>query len=353
MKAIGYLLPQAIEQDDSLLDITLPVPAPQGRDLLVKVRAISVNPVDTKVRKSASPAQGQYKVLGWDAVGEVVATGDEVTLFNVGDEVWYAGDITRSGSNAEFQLVDERIVGIKPRTLSDAQAAAMPLTAITAWELLFDRLGFSPQEPNVIDDALNGEPICAPKPVILIMGAAGGVGSILIQLAAKLTDAIVIGTASRPESQAWVSQLGADHVINHHQALRPQLEALGFEHVSHVISLTHTDQHFDQLIDILGAQGKLALIDDPQLPIDIKKLKLKSLSLHWELMFTRAMFNTWDMHKQHDLLTRVSQLVDQGVLHTTLGQHFGSINATNLIRAHAYIEKGQAVGKIVLEGFEG
>jgi len=229
----------------------------------------------------------------------------------------------------------------------------MPLTTITAWELLFDRLDFTPlashtQNHHQVEPTDESAP---PQPRILIMGAAGGVGSILTQLAAKLTNAVVIGTASRPQSQTWVEQLGADHVINHHQPLMPQLNAVGINSVTHVISLTHTDQHFDQLVEILTPQGKLALIDDPQAPLDIKKLKQKSLSLHWEFMFTRAMFNTWDMQKQHDLLTSVASLIDTGVIKTTLGEHYGVINAANLKRAHAHIESNQAVGKIVLEGF--
>lgn len=349
MKAIGYLHPQAIEQSDALVDINIPRPEASGRDLLIKVRAVSVNPVDTKVRAGSSPQSGQYKVLGWDAVGEVVALGEQTELFQVGDQVWYAGDITRSGSNAEYQLVDERIVGIKPETLSDVEAAAMPLTAITAWELLFDRLGFDRlgEQPNqTITPEVKSADSC-----ILIVGAAGGVGSILTQLAAKLTNAKVIGTASRQASKDWITKLGADHVIDHHQPLAPQLKSLGIAQVSHVFSLTHTDQHFDQLVDVLAPQGKLALIDDPQMPLDIMKLKLKSLSLHWEMMFTRSMFTTHDIQKQHDLLSEVARLIDAGVLQSTLGEHYGSINAENLKRAHAHIETNQAVGKVVLEGF--
>ncbi|WP_339899973.1 zinc-binding alcohol dehydrogenase family protein [uncultured Gilvimarinus sp.] len=344
MKAVGYLEPQAIDQDTALMDIELDKPTATGRDLLVKVRAVSVNPVDTKIRRSAKPDDGQAKVLGWDAVGEVVATGDQAQWFNVGDKVWYAGDITRAGSNAEYQLVDERIVAAKPQSLSDADAAALPLTGITAWELLFDRLDFTPRESS---ESETGKP----QARILIIGAAGGVGSILTQLAAKLTNTVVIGTASREQTQKWVKNLGADHVINHHQPMQPQLAELGIESVSHVISLTHTDQHFDQLVEVLAPQGKLALIDDPAQPLDVMKLKRKSLSLHWELMFTRAMFNTWDMAKQHELLTQIAQMIDDGTLKTTVGEHFGTINAANLKRAHAHIESNQAVGKIVLEGF--
>jgi NADPH2:quinone reductase len=351
MKAIGYLIPQAIDQTDALIDIELPTPEASGRDILVKVQAVSVNPVDTKIRASAPAEAGQHKILGWDAVGEVVAIGDQVEFFKVGDQVWYAGDFTRTGSNAEFQLVDERIVGLKPQSISSAEAAALPLTAITAWELLFARLDFTPLIPGENKPAAKAGELATEKPRILIMGAAGGVGSILTQLAATLTNATVIGTASRPESQSWVKELGADHVINHHQPLLPQLTALGIDNVSHVISLNQTDQHFDQLVEVLAPQGKLALIDDPAEPIDIMKLKMKSLSLHWELMFTRSMFNTWDMHKQHELLTAVAGLIDSGQLKSTLGENYGTINATNLKRAHAHIESNKAVGKIVLEGF--
>lgn len=347
MKAIAYFKSLPVDHADALVDIECPTPAVSGRDLLVKVKAISVNPVDTKIRANASPEAGEHRILGWDAVGEVVACGDDVTLFNVGDAVWYAGDLTRPGSNAEYQLVDERIVGLKPSSLTDTQAAALPLTSITAWELLFDRLGFAaPDENGAVSSAADSS-----KASILIMGAAGGVGSILTQLAATLTGATVIGTASRPESQQWVSELGADHVINHHQPLLPQLKAIDLDTVSHVISLTHTDQHYNQLVELLAPQGKLALIDDPQEPIDIKKLKQKSISLHWEFMYTRSMFQTEDMQKQHELLTILAKLIDEKKIKTTLGEHYGSINAKNLKRAHTHLESQKAVGKIVLAGF--
>lgn len=345
MKAIGYLTPQAIEQGAALVDFEQDKPTATGRDLLIKVRAVSVNPVDAKVRKTAQPDDKQHKILGWDAVGEVVATGEQTQYFNVGDLVWYAGDLTRPGCNAEYQLVDERIVGLKPHTLSDAEAAALPLTAITAWELLFDRLGFIPQLNN------RNAPTNDHLTRVLIVGAAGGVGSILTQLVAKLTNAVVIGTASREQSQAWVKTLGAHHVINHHKPLQPQLSAQGFTDVTHVISLTHTEQHFAPLVEVLAPQGKLALIDDPGPALDIMQLKRKSLSLHWEFMFTRPMFNTWDIDKQHQLLTQLAQLIDDGVIKTTLGEHYGTINAANLKRAHAAIESQKTIGKIVLEGF--
>ncbi|MGF1877009.1 zinc-binding alcohol dehydrogenase family protein [Photobacterium frigidiphilum] len=344
MKAIGYLEAKAIDQPDALLDIELPMPTATGRDVLVNVNAISVNPVDTKIRRNAQPNEGEHKILGWDAVGEIVAIGDDVEHYKVGDKVWYAGDITRQGTNAEYHLVDERIVGKQPLTLSNTEAAALPLTAITAWELLFDRLGFDLLGFNVINHA-------ASDTRLLIVGASGGVGSILTQLAVKLTNATVIGTASRQESQAWVTSLGADYVIDHSKSLTEELARIGISDVTHVISLTHTDKHFNEIVEALAPQGQLALIDDPQEPIDIMKLKRKSLSLHWELMFTRSMFQTADMDKQRQLLNAVSSLIDDGELVTTLGQNFGKINAENLIKAHAYIESGKSIGKVVLEGF--
>lgn len=319
---------------DALQDITVPQPSASGHDLLVEVKAISVNPVDTKVRAGFSG--GEPRILGWDAVGVVVETGEAVTLFKPGDEVWYAGSLTRPGSNGEFQLVDERIAALKPKSVDNAAAAALPLTSITAWEMLFDRLGL---EENGSDND-----------VLLIVGAAGGVGSILTQLASRLTNATVIGTASRPESQKWVKELGAHHVIDHSRPITEELKRIGIEQVTHVASLTHTDQHYQQLIDALIPQGRLALIDDPA-SLDARPLKVKSISLHWEFMFTRSMFETSDIIEQHRLLTRVAKLIDDGVLKTTLGEHYGKINAANIRRAHALLETNRAVGKIVLEGY--
>ncbi|HDT2542804.1 TPA: zinc-binding alcohol dehydrogenase family protein [Klebsiella aerogenes] len=317
-----------------LRDIDLPDPQAQGHDLLVEVKAISVNPVDTKVRAGFNA--DTPRVLGWDAVGVVKAVGDAVTLFTPGDEVWYAGALGRPGSNSELQLVDERIVALKPRSLENAAAAALPLTAITAWELLFHRLGV--QEGGNAGDTL------------LIVGAAGGVGSILTQLASKLTNMTVIGTASRPESQKWVREAGAHHVIDHSKPLAEELAKIGIHAVTHVASLTNTDQHFNELIAALAPQGKLALIDDPE-SLDVVPLKAKSISLHWEFMFTRSMFETDDMIAQYQLLTRVAALIDDNTLRTTLGEHYGTINAANLQKAHAKLETGRSVGKIVLEGF--
>ncbi len=315
-------------------EITLPIPQAQGHDLLVEIKAISVNPVDTKVRAGFSA--DTPRVLGWDAVGVVKAVGNEVTLFSPGDEVWYAGALGRPGSNSEFQLVDERIVALKPRTLDNASAAALPLTAITAWELLFDRLG-------VTRDGNEGD-------TLLIVGAAGGVGSILTQLASKLTKMTVIGTASRPASQQWVREAGAHHVIDHSKPLSEELARIGVKEVTHVASLNNTEAHYLSLIAALAPQGKLALIDDPQ-SLDVVPLKLKSISLHWEFMFTRSMFKTRDMIAQHQLLSEVATLIDNQVIKTTLGEHYGAITAENLQKAHVQLETGRAVGKIVLEGF--
>ncbi len=333
MKAIA-ITRSAPHNIEFLHEIELPQPTATGHDLLIEVKAISVNPVDTKVRAGFSG--DTPRVLGWDAVGVVTAVGEAVTLFAPGDEVWYAGALGRAGSNSEYQLVDERIVALKPKTLDNAAAAAMPLTAITAWEMLFDRLGV--QEQGNEGDTL------------LIVGAAGGVGSILVQLARKLTKMTVIGTASRPESQKWVREAGAHHVIDHSKPLSEELAAQGINEVTHVASLNHTEAHYAEIIKALAPQGKLALIDDPE-TLDARPLKAKSISLHWEFMFTRSMFETRDMIAQHQLLTRVAGLIDDQVITTTLGEHYGAITAANVQKAHAQLETGRAVGKIVLEGF--
>lgn len=335
MKAVGYYQTKAITEPDALVDLDLPVPEASGHDVLVEVKAISVNPVDTKVRKGMAPENGAARVLGWDASGVVKAIGPQVTQFNVGDHVWYAGALTRPGSNSEYQLVDERIVGKMPTSLSFAEAAALPLTSLTAWELLFDRLE--------VQRAAQGASL-------LVIGASGGVGSVLVQLAKQLTQLTIIATASRPESTAWLRSIGAHHVINHQQDMQAQLTALGISEVTYVISLNKTDTHFAQIVEIIQPQGKFALIDDPEL-FDFRKLKRKSVSLHWELMFTRALFNTDDLNRQHEILNLVAQYVDQGLIKTTINQQLGRINATNLKQAHAMLESQQVIGKIVLEGF--
>lgn len=333
MKAVGYSKSLPIADPQSLQDVELPKPTADGRDILVRVEAISVNPVDTKVRRRQEPVDGEVAVLGWDVAGVVEAVGDGVEMFRAGDEVWYAGAIDRPGCNSEFHLVDERIAARKPTSLSFPEAAALPLTAITAWEMLFDRLQTSPET--------NGG--------ILVIGAGGGVGSILIQLAKLCTGLTIIGTASREETRDWAVSLGADHMVNHHEPLAPQLRAIGVP-VDYIASLTHTDSYLNQYAEIIAPQGKIAIIDDPP-ALDILPFKRKSVSWHWEFMFARSMYQTNDMVKQHELLAKVAEMVDAGDIKTTVAASFGKINAENLREAHKLIESGKARGKLVLEGF--
>ncbi len=337
MKAVGYHAPHPIDHPQALLDLELPAPTPGPHDLLVRVRAVSVNPVDTKVRKSAAPEAGAAKVLGWDAVGTVEALGSQVQGFAVGDRVYYAGSIDRPGSNAELHAVDARIAARAPATLSDAQAAALPLTSITAYELLFDRLRVARGA------ASQGQ-------TLLVMGGAGGVGSVLIQLARQLTGLRVVATASRAETRQWCLDLGAHDVIDHRQPLAPQLAALGLPQIDMVASLTHTADYFAQYVECLKPQGQIALIDDMP-TLDVVPLKRKSLSLHWELMFTRPLFGTPDLAAQGALLAEVAALADAGRLRSTLTATLGPIDAEHLRRAHALLESGTAIGKVVLEGF--
>jgi len=336
LKAIGYTKNGAVDADGGLEDIEIDAPEPGPRDLLVEVRAISVNPVDTKIRGNVPPESG-HKVIGWDVSGVVRSVGAEVTSYEAGDEVFYAGAIDRPGANSELHVVDERIVGRKPTSLSHADAAALPLTSITAWELLFDRLG-------VAEDGGEGE-------ALLIIGGAGGVGSVLIQLARKLTKLTVVATASRPETVEWCERMGAHHVIDHHEDMKAALEKLDVV-PRYVAGLTATDRHFPLIAEIIAPQGRFALIDDPDASkIDLRLLKPKSVSLHWEFMYTRSMFQTADMDAQHRLLDRVADAVDGGTLVTTANRAMGTINAANLKKAHTFQETGSAVGKTVLEGF--
>ncbi|ABC94047.1 putative zinc-dependent alcohol dehydrogenase protein (plasmid) [Rhizobium etli CFN 42] len=337
MKAVGYNKPAPITDDASLLDIELPKPAPAGHDILVEVKAVSVNPVDYKVRRSTPPDGTDWKVIGYDAAGIVSAVGPDVTLFRPGDEVFYAGSIIRPGTNAEFHLVDERIVGRKPKTLDWAEAAALPLTSITAWEAFFDRLDVN-------------KPVPGAAPAILIVGGAGGVGSIAVQIARQRTDLTVIATASRPETQEWVKSLGAHHVIDHSKPLAAEVAALGLGAPAFVFSTTHTDKHAAEIADLIAPQGRFCLIDDPS-AFDIMLFKRKAVSIHHELMFTRPMFGTPDMSEQGRLLNDVSRLVDEGRLRTTLTNRLSPINAANLKQAHALVESGTARGKVVIEGF--
>lgn len=336
MKAVGYTRSLAIVDENALEDIEVEKPSATGTDLLVKISAIAVNPVDCKIRQRVEP-QGQPKILGWDAVGVVEEVGSDVTAFAVGDRVYYAGDLTRQGTNAEYQLVDERIVATAPKSLSDSEAAALPLTTITAYELLFDHLLLKQQQEKSDE-------------VVLVVGAAGGVGSIMLQLLKVLTGATVIATASRDETKSWVKSLGADHVIDHSKPMAEQIKALDVGQVTHVASLTNSEANIEMFVEVMKPRGRLALIDDPE-SIDVSKLKQKSLSLHWEFMFTRSMFKTDDMIEQHRLLKHVADLVDSKKIKTTVGKHLGKINAENLITAHKQLEAGTAVGKLVLEGF--
>ncbi|MGO4706692.1 zinc-binding alcohol dehydrogenase family protein [Microvirga sp. 2MCAF38] len=337
MRAVAFKQSLPIASESSLIDIELPRPEPTGRDLLVEIKAISVNPVDTKVRARALSEAGEARILGFDAAGIVAAVGPNATLFKPGDAVFYAGTINRPGTNAEYHLVDERLVGRKPSSLDFPAAAAMPLTTLTAWETLFDRLDIK-------------RPVVGAANAILIVGGAGGVGSMAIQLARKLTDLTVITTASRPETKDWVRELGAHHVIDHGKPLAAQVAELGLGAPAFVFSITRTDTHFKEIATLISPQGRFALIDDPG-PLDVNLLKGKSVSLHWESMFTRSTFQTADMERQHDILNEVSRLVDGGTIRTTLAETFGAINAANLKRAHAFIESGRARGKVILAGF--
>jgi NADPH2:quinone reductase len=338
MKAVGYTKPLPVAEPGALVDVTMETPTPGPRDLRVAVRAVSVNPVDTKVRLRVHPAAGEpAKVLGYDAAGVVEAVGAAVTLFRPGDEVFYAGSIARPGTNSELHLVDERIVGRKPTSLTFAQAAALPLTSITAWEMLFDRFGVAPGKTP------DGR-------ALLVIGGAGGVGSMMIQLARKLTALTVIATASRQETRDWCLKLGADHVVDHSKPLAAQLAAIGHRQVPLIAGISGTDKSLPQIADIIAPQGKFALIDDPD-TLDIKPLKRKSVSVHWEAMFTRATFETPDMIAQHRLLNEVGAMIDSGLIVTTAAQELTPINAANLLKAHAQIESGTTIGKVVLSGW--
>ncbi|HYN53487.1 MAG TPA: zinc-binding alcohol dehydrogenase family protein [Methylotenera sp.] len=339
MKAVGLTQYLPIEHPESLMDIDLPKPTAFGRDILVKIHAIAVNPVDTKIRKPKDKIEAEPKVLGWDAAGEVMEVGSEVLLFNVGDVVYYAGDVTRSGCNAEYQLMDERIVGHKPKSLSFEEAAALPLTTVTAWEALFDRLGIAEDTEKNNDKS------------ILIIGGAGGVGSIAIQLASKVAGLKVIATASRPETSAWVKELGADYVINHKQDLISQMQAVKIPQVDYILCTNDTDAYFQIMAALIKPQGKICSIVETTAPVDLDLLKSKSATFVWEFMFTRSLFKTADMTAQHHILERVAKLIDQGTLKTTVNEIKSPINAANLRKAHAQLESGTTVGKIVLSGW--
>ena len=339
MKAVALTQYLPIDEPESFLDVDLPKPEPKGHDILIAVKAVAVNPVDTKVRGgrgNEGVVEDPPRVIGWDASGVVEAVGGDVTLFKSGDEVWYAGDITRPGCNSEFQTVDERIVGRKPESLSHAEAAALPLTTITAYEAFFDRLGIDR------DGADEGQSI-------LIIGGGGGVGSIGIQLA-KHAGLVVIATASRPETEAWVKELGADHVVNHREDMVAQVRALGMQHVDH-IAIFNDMRHWATAVELIRPQGGIVTIDDTDLPMPMEGMKMKAASLHWEFMYARSMHQTPDMIEQHKLLTWVAAEIDAGRIRTTVSQVLTPINAANLREAHRLVETGNAKGKIVIEGF--
>jgi zinc-binding alcohol dehydrogenase family protein len=336
MKAVGFTHYLPVKDTNAFLDLEMAAPKPEGHDILVAVKAVAVNPVDTKVRAPKDEVEETPRIIGYDASGIVVAVGPDVKLFKKGDEVYYAGDITRSGTNAEFHLVDERIVGHKPASLSHAEAAALPLTTITAYEAFFSRLGIDR------DGADKGQSI-------LIIGAGGGVGSIGIQLA-KLAGLKVIATASRPETSDWVKALGADHVVNHSGDMVEQVRALGFQHVDH-IAIFNDMRHWEAAVELIRPQGGIVSIDDTDLPMPMGGMKMKAASMHWEFMFARAMHQTPDMIEQHKLLNDVAEQIDAGTIKTTLSKVLTPINALNMREAHRLVETGQAMGKIVVEGF--
>ena len=337
MKAIGLTHYLPIDDRNSLQDVELPVPTPGPRDLLVRVKAVSVNPVDTKVRSTVKDAS-EPKILGYDAAGIVEAVGDEVSLFKPGDEVFYAGDITRSGTNAELHLVDERIVGRKPTSLDFAESAALPLTSLTTWELMFERMRID------IDGKNRGQ-------TLLILSGAGGVGSMAIQLA-KYAGLVVIATASRPETQIWCKSLGADYVIDHRKSIANELKSIGFSKVDFIVNFVDTDGYWKLMSELIAPQGHIGCIVEPKKDVYVgNPLKDASIGIHWESMFTRSRYKTADMIEQHKILDRVADLVDAGKIRTTLQKTFSPINAANLREAHKLIESGKSIGKVALGGW--
>ncbi len=339
MKAVGLTRYLPIDDPDSLQDVTISMPTATGYDLLVKVEAISVNPVDTKLRAPKDGVESEPRILGWDVAGVIEAVGEQVEGFQPGDEVYYAGSVTRPGGNSEYHLVDSRIAAHKPSSLDFAAAAALPLTALTAWEGIYDRLGVAP------DRELNT------GKTILIINAAGGVGSIATQIArhAGLT---VIGTASRSETEEWTLAHGTDHVINHREPLLPQLQELELGEVNYIFCLNQTDAHWKGMAEAIAPQGRICSIVETSQPVDLGLLKDKSASFAWEFMFTRAKYETPDMQEQQRILQQVAKLVDEGVFHSTESERLSPINADNLREAHRQLEAGSMIGKLVLEGWE-
>lgn len=339
MKAIGIYQHQPTTASDCFMEVEIDRPQPGTRDLLVQVKAVSVNPVDYKVRSSVKEKQAAPRILGWDVAGVVEQVGDGVTLFKPGDEVYYAGSITRPGGNSQYHLVDERIVGRKPTRLSFEAAAALPLTTLTAWEGLFERLGITPKQ--TIENQ---------ERTVLIIGGAGGVGSIAIQLAKQIAGLQVIATASRSETIDWCKKMGADATINHRQSFKPQLEQLGITQVDDIFCLNDTEMHWQNMAEVIKPQGKICSIVETKHPIDLTLLQRKSATFAWEFMFTKPMYETEDMQTQHDLLNTVADLIDQGVLESTITETLGALSAASLTAAHARLESGKMIGKLVLAG---
>jgi zinc-binding alcohol dehydrogenase family protein len=334
MQAIGFVTSLPVDDPQSLFEFETETPAPGPRDLLVRVRAVSVNPVDVKQRQRSAPGKTlpSPRILGFDACGTVAAVGPEVRLFQVGDEVWYAGSIQRSGTNAELHLVDERIVGPKPQSLGDAEAAALPLTALTAWEAIFDRM-------HVPEGGGQGK-------TLLVVGGAGGVGSIAIQLARQLTGLSVIATASRPESAGWCRELGAGEIADHRNLLEA-VRGLGHQHVDGILCTNDFEGHWEALAELVGPQGVICTILGAG-RLDVAKLMGKSATLVWELMFTRSSFETPDLEEQHRILARVAALVDEGRLRTTLRETLTGFTAENHREAHRRVESGSMIGKVAI-----
>lgn len=341
MKAIGFYQFLPVEDPESLVEVEVPTPEPGDRDLLVRVQAVSVNPVDVKVRSRLKTVEEKPRIIGWDVAGVVESVGSDVSLFKAGDEVYYAGDITRPGCDSQYQLVDERIVGRKPASLSFEQAAAMPLTTITAWEALFDRLGV---EKNASANQAQRS--------VLIIGGAGGVGSIAIQLAKKVAGCKVIATASREESAEWCRKLGADEIIDHHKPFAEEFKRIGADEVDYILCLNSIEKYIQNMVDVIRPQGKICTIVGTNEPVDINVFKDKCVGFMWELMFTRPVFQTADMQAQHDLLNAAARLLDEGVLKTTMTENYGPLTAENLRQAHGKIESGSMIGKLVLSGMD-
>ena len=336
MKAIGFKTSLPIADKESFIAFETPKPIPGKRDLLVKISAVSVNPVDFKIRQNSAKdtVLETPKIIGWDAVGIVEAVGENVRLFEVGDPVFYAGDITKQGSNAEYQVIDEQIVGKKPTSLSIEEAAVIPLTGLTAWEILFDRIRINPEKDK--------------GKSILIIGGAGGVGSIAIQLAKKIAGLTVIATASRPETIDWCKQQGADFVVDHKDLVASVREA-GFEYVDFIVDFVDTNAYWDTMVELIKPQGHIASITGSSDPVVLNKLKNKSASFSWELMYTRSMFETDDMQEQHNILNKIADLLDEGILKTTLNETLSGLTPENFKKAHELLESGKTIGKIAIK----